>query len=121
MDNKNLRNGKTWGCPTYVLDPKLQDGKKLAKWSPRIRKGQYLGKSHTYASSVGMIRNLTTGFISPLFHVIYDTRFETVSGGYEENEAAASHIWDSLAQTQRINTLMEANFEQQPSPNLHRD
>ena len=94
---------------------------KLPKWSPKTRKGQYLGKSPTRASSVGMIKNLTTGFISPQFLVIYDTRFETVSGGYEENEAVASHIWDSLAQDQRVNTLVEENLEQQPLPNLHRD
>ena len=29
MKNKNLRSEKTWGCPAYILDPKLQDGKKL--------------------------------------------------------------------------------------------
>ena len=89
--------------------------------APEQDKGQYLGKSPTHASSVGMVRNLTTGFISPQFHVIYDTRFETVSGGYEDNEAVASHIWDMLAQHQRENSLVEANLEQQPLPNLHRD
>ena len=97
MDNKNLRTEKTWGYPAYVLNPKLQDGKRLPKWSPRTRKGQYLGKSPLHASTIGIIRNLTTGFISPQFHVIHDTEFETVSGGYEENGAVATHIWDSLA------------------------
>ena len=29
MDNKNLRTEKTWGCPAYVLDPKLRDKKYL--------------------------------------------------------------------------------------------
>ena len=23
-----------WGCPSYVLEPKLQDGHKLPKWQP---------------------------------------------------------------------------------------
>ena len=31
MDPKALRSEKTWGCPAHVLDPKLQDGKKLPK------------------------------------------------------------------------------------------
>ena len=26
---------KPWGCPAHVLDPTLQDGKKLPKWKPR--------------------------------------------------------------------------------------
>jgi len=32
---ENLQQTYVWGCPTYVLDPKLQDGKKLPKWNPR--------------------------------------------------------------------------------------
>ena len=29
-----LKDLHVWGCPVYVLDPKIQDGKKLPKWSP---------------------------------------------------------------------------------------
>ena len=91
-----LKNEHTWGCPAYVLDPKLQDGKKLPKWDFRTRQGQYLGKSSKHASSIGLIRNLKTGFISPQFHVIYDHKFETVMGGYDENDAVVDHIWNNL-------------------------
>ena len=84
------------GVSSNVLDPKLQDGKKLPKWSPRTRRGQYLVKSPIHASSVGLIRNLITGCISPQFHVIYDSKFQTVSCGYEDNEAVAIHIWNFL-------------------------
>ena len=104
-----------------MLDPKLQDGKKLPKWDPRTRQGQYLGRSPKHASSVGLIRNLNTGFISPQFHVIYDTQFQTVTGGYEGNDAVANHIWESLGQTERVNVLEEAKREQEPLPNIHAD
>jgi hypothetical protein len=30
----NLRRSHVWGCPAYVLDPKLQDGSKIPKWKP---------------------------------------------------------------------------------------
>ena len=30
----HLHRTHVFGCPVYVLDPKLQDGKKLPKWSP---------------------------------------------------------------------------------------
>ena len=81
IDSSILRNEKVWGCPAYVLDAKLQDGKKLPKWEPQTRQGQYLGKSSAHASSVGLIRNLRTGYISPQFHVVYDNLFQTVMGG----------------------------------------
>ena len=35
IDNDMLRNAHVWGCPTYVLDPKIQDGKKLPCWQPK--------------------------------------------------------------------------------------
>ena len=44
-----------------------------------------------------------------------------VSGGYEGNDAVANHIWDSLAQNERVNVLVEAEMEQEPLPNIHQD
>ena len=80
IDPSTLRNEKVWGCPAYVLHPKLQDGKKLPKWDPHTRQGQYLGKLISYSSSVSLIRNLRTGYISPQFHVVYDNLFQTAMG-----------------------------------------
>ena len=54
-----------WGCPTYVLEPTLQDGRKLPKWKSRSRRGQYMGWSPIHASNVALVRNLNTGRISP--------------------------------------------------------
>ena len=34
-----------WGSPVYVLDPTLQDGKKIPRWKPRSRRAIYLGVS----------------------------------------------------------------------------
>ena len=59
-----VRNEKTWGCRLYVLDPKLQDGKKLPKWSHRLRREQYLAKPLLHAISIELIRNLNTRCIS---------------------------------------------------------
>ena len=77
IDPSTSRNEKVWGHPDHVLEPKLQDGKKLPKWDPRTRKGQYLGKSMTRASSVSLFRNLRTGNMSPKFHVVCDNLFQT--------------------------------------------
>lgn len=73
-----LNRCRVWGCPAYVLDPALQDGKKLPKWQPRARRGQFLGFSVNHSSTVGCILNLVTGYISPQYHVVYDNLFTTV-------------------------------------------
>ena len=54
-----LKHAKTWGSPSCVLDPRLQDSKKIPKWEPRARRGQFKGVSFKHASNIGMIRNLT--------------------------------------------------------------
>ena len=40
--------------------------------------GQFLGFSEEHSSLVGTVRNLTTGYISPQFHLVYDDLYETV-------------------------------------------
>ena len=67
-----------FGCPCYVLQPTLQDGKKLPKWLPRARCGQFLGLSPTHSTNTGMIKNLTTGKITAQFHVVYDDWFLSI-------------------------------------------
>ncbi len=74
----HLRRTRVWGCPVYVLDATLQDGKKLPKWSPRSRRGQYLGVSSQHSSTIGRILNLATGYVSPQYHVVYDDKFSSV-------------------------------------------
>ena len=77
-------SGSSLGCPAYVLDPRRQDGHKLPKWQPQSRQVQYLGASPLHASTVGLVRNLYTGHISPQFHVVYDDFFETVHATAEQ-------------------------------------
>ena len=39
LEQSIMRNEKVWGCPGYVLYPKLQDGRHLTKWDPTTRQG----------------------------------------------------------------------------------
>jgi hypothetical protein len=63
----------------YVLDPMLQDGKKVPKWLPRARRGLYVGVSQRHSTTVGRVLNLNTGHISDQYHCVYDDTFSTVS------------------------------------------
>jgi hypothetical protein len=83
-----LRRARVFGCPVYVLDPRLQDGKKIPKWEPRARRGQFLGFSAAHSTSVGLIRNINSNHVSPQFHFIADPRFETVTGGLQGRSIA---------------------------------
>jgi len=41
--------------------------------------GQFVGFSNEHSSLVANVRHLTTGYISPQFHVVFDDLFETVN------------------------------------------
>ena len=97
LDAKILRSAHVWGCPAFVLDPKLQDGKKLPKWNVRSRRGQFLGFSAEHSSTIGLIRNVRTGNVSPQFHVVYDDEFTTVATDWRTLEFPTN--WDELFAT----------------------
>ncbi|KAG7349585.1 reverse transcriptase RNA-dependent DNA polymerase [Nitzschia inconspicua] len=102
-DYHHLQHSHVWGCPTYVLDPKLQDGKKIPKWDPRSRRGMFVGVSPSHSSTIGRILNLRTGRISPQYHVVYDDLFSTVpnaeTGGVENNMPFNSDSWSKIVET----------------------
>ena len=81
------RNYHTFGCPAYVLDSRLQAGKKINKWESRARLGINLGHSPKHARSVSLILNPTTGLVSPQFHIKFDDLFETVRGSVDPSHA----------------------------------
>ena len=102
IPRQRLKDLHVWGCPTYVLDPKLQDGKKIPRWKPRSRRGVFLGFGEKYASSVPLVLNPTTSHISPQFHVIFDDLFSTVISQAESDEPPME--WDDLCITSRFQT-----------------
>ena len=65
-------------CPMYVLDPSLQQGKKLPRWQPCSHQGIFVGYSPNHFSDVPLILNPATGHISPHFHVVFDDFFSIV-------------------------------------------
>ena len=83
-DYRHLQRARVFGCPVYVLSAKLQDAKKLPKWSKRAYRGIFLGFSTKHHSTVALVLNPATGYVSPQYHVVFDERFSTVSSTGEE-------------------------------------
>ena len=75
----DLRHLHTWGCPVYVLEYDVAVGKKVPKWSPRARRGVYLGVSAAHSSNVPLVLTIKTGSITPQYHVVFDDCFSTVT------------------------------------------
>ena len=74
----NIKHQKTFGCPIYVLENKLQTGKIYHKWNARSKVGIYLGRSPQHSRNVALVLDRYSGLVSPQFHVTYDNKFDTV-------------------------------------------
>jgi hypothetical protein len=73
-----IRHCHAFGCPVYVLDGKLQTGKRLPKWDDQLRIGLFLRWLPRHSRKVALVLNLATGHVSPQFHVEFNDLFETM-------------------------------------------
>mmetsp|Transcript_4245 Transcript_4245/g.9633 ORF Transcript_4245/g.9633 Transcript_4245/m.9633 type:complete len:374 (+) Transcript_4245:4104-5225(+) len=100
-DHRELLRTHVWGCPVFVLDAKLQDGKKIPKFNRRARMGQFLGFSDEHLSLVARVHNLSTNFVSPQFHIIFDDKFTTIQNDKKLEDTTLELIFTDLFETCR--------------------
>ena len=116
----NLRRLRVWGCPVFVLDPRLQDYQKIPKWEPRAQLGQNLGVSEKHSSSINLVRNVQTERITPQFHMVFDELFSTVD---QKKIDDLDIFWEELYTNSRENLMDEfqGEFINEDIPRLHND
>lgn len=85
-----------WGCPVYVLDKTIADGKKIPRWKPRSRRSINMGLSSKHASTVPLVLNPDTGAITTAFHVVFDDWFATVASTEEFLPDFNSDEWSRM-------------------------
>lgn len=105
---RRLQDFRVFGCPTFVLDKRLQDGDSLPKWRSRCWSGVYVGQSLQHAGNVPLFYNPVTTHVSPQYHVTFDDMFTTVTGAtaslsdsgfqrlYESTEWLHKHAFGQL-------------------------
>ena len=61
-----------------MLDPHLQDGKKILKWKHRTCLAQFVGFLPEHSTLVANVGHLKTNHVSPQFHLIHNDNFKTI-------------------------------------------
>ena len=97
-DHQDIIQSHVWGCPAYVLKPKLQNGQKLPKRNRWSRLGQFSGYSDEHSSLVANVWHLGTGYVSPQYHVVFDDLLKTVFSSGADN-ALVDSICENLCGT----------------------
>ena len=95
-DHRDLLRAHVWGCPVFVLEPRLQDGQKIPKFNRRARMGQFLGFSDEHSTLVSQVRNLSTNFVSPQFHVVYGDLFSCIYNNVKLQDTKIEAIFSEL-------------------------
>ena len=104
--SENLSNCHVWGCPTYVLEPKLQKSvAKITNWNTRNRIAVNMGFNKMHSKQVGLVLNVLTGSISPRYHVVFYDMFSTVM----ISTAADTEVWIRLvtSSNSRIQVMLD--------------
>ena len=110
---ETLINCHVWGCPTYVLEPKLQKpGVKIPQWVPRSQRGVNMGFRKMHSTQVGLVLNLLTGSISPQYHIVFDEMFSTVM----ISTSADPEVWMRLITLR--NSTIQVILDQEDDPEL---
>ena len=109
MDYYELHQAHVWGCPTYTLNYCFQNGQKLPKWELRARRGIFLGISKRHSSNVPQVLHLSTGAISPQYHVVFDDYFQTVSS----TEVDVPQSWENLFTYSTQHWFEEEDFNEE--------
>ena len=85
-----------FGCPVYVLDNDLADGKSIPRWHPRARLGMFLGFSKVHSSLAPLVLNLATGKVTVCFHAIFDDDFTTVVSTALDATRPLADAWEDI-------------------------
>jgi hypothetical protein len=110
-----------WGCPVYVLDKTLSDGKKIPKWRPRSQRCIYVGLSKKHATSVPLVLNPVTGAITAQFHVVFDDWFSTIASSVDNLPDFNSDEWIQMFGASTFQYPFDAedlDLSDQPEPLL---
>ena len=95
-EQKKFHDLHVWGAPVYVLDKDISDGKKIPRWTTRSTRMMLMGMSPKHSTTVPLVLNPTTGYITAQFHVVFDDWFTTVSANDDHLPDFNSPTWAKL-------------------------
>lgn len=85
-----------WGCPCYVLEKRIADGKSIPRFQARSARHIFMGLSPRHGYNVPFCLNPATGAITTPFHVVYDDEFATVTANPANLPNFGSPEWTNL-------------------------
>jgi transposase InsO family protein len=95
-EQRKFHDLHVWGCPVYCLEKDMHDGKKLPRWKPRSHRTMNMGLSAKHASTVPLVLNLDSGYITSQFNIVFDDWFATIAASLESLPDLNSPEWSKM-------------------------
>ncbi len=76
-NNCNIMCTDLWDYLVWVLDPKVQDERKIPNWNHCSHLGQVLGFSHVPCFLAANVIHLSPDYVSQNYHLTFDDPFST--------------------------------------------
>jgi hypothetical protein len=97
----------------YVLDKMISDGKKLPRLTPRSTRTVNLGFSDKHASSVPLVLNPQTGYITAQFHIVFDDWFASVSASADNLPNFNDECWQQIFQDSTYQYILDDHEDEE--------
>ena len=91
-DYQDLLRTRVWGCPAFVLHPKLHYSQNIPKFNRQSCVGQFLGFSDEHSTLVAMVKNLATHFVSPRFYVVFYENLSSIQNNTRIEDTAVEAV-----------------------------
>ena len=108
--DSNPRHWQPLLFPVDELARTLAVDQTFDKWKEKIIPGIYLGMSPIHARTVALVLSLSTGRVSPQFHVALDPSFTTINGHY--GNLIPPRYWKDMCGFIKVKKLLFMHSEQ---------
>ena len=107
-----------WGCPVYVLEKNLADGKSIGRWKAKSQRMVYMGYSDRHSSDVPLVLNPFTGSITPQWNIVIDDWFATVATSVDDLPDFNADKWSKTFGAHTYHFPEEPGEESDTDPNV---
>jgi hypothetical protein len=109
-----------WGCPVYVLDSKISGGVKLPCWTSNSTCCINVGLSTNHASTVALVLNPASSYITAQFDIVFDNWFATIAADVDAfpnstptiSTRLMKTIWPRNVTNSQLTTVERSNMSE---------
>ena len=116
---RRLHDLHVWGCPAYLLDKRIADGKKLPRWESKSQRVEFVGIAPTHMAATPIVLNPRTRTLTTPYHVVFDDWFATVGSNPKDFPDFNTPEWKHMFGDSEYQYVEDNTWMQPAAPQLY--